>query len=205
MSRLLALLLGVLALAWAATPAHAQDCGNTGTGAFSIAGFNDFQDGQSCVTGANGAGYTVNNCQIRITTAAGNLRCAIYDNTADPNKALLCQAGPQATTTGINTLTLSGCGTLSASTTYWISFNTSSATTAYTAGVAGCASGITDFFVASTFGAAPSPWGTRTSETCDLRMWMNLTAVSGGRGLFRPAEPVTGTGIGGAFFRTVPD
>ncbi len=179
------LLLVVLCLA---APAQAQnvDCGVTGAGLSSVSAFNNLQDGISCTTGANSGGYTVNSCSIRVGALgvdANQLRCAIYTDAADPNKALLCQGGPMAATANAtNTITLTGCGTLAASTTYWISWNTNDAGLNYrdTAATACAGASGSSFFRTWTFGAAPSPWGTRTADTCQLVMSMNLTPVAGG-------------------------
>lgn len=180
----LIVLIGVLAF-WSPLFAQTVDCGTTGTGTVDSNGWSNFQAGRSCTTGGNSAGYTVQSCSIRLGAepTAANIRCAIYNNTADPNKALLCQGGPQAATpNATNTITLSGCGTLTASTVYWITHNNDQNDLAYRdVNATACTGVTTDFFVASTFGAAPNPWGTRGSDTCENVQFMTLNTVTTGR------------------------
>lgn len=185
--RLLAFLVSLVS----ASPSEAQQvqCGNTAATASTITAYNDFQDGVLCTTGGNAGGYTVESCGVILGAAAGNIRCAVYDGIADP-KSLLCQSASQAVNdVALNTLSLTAasCGNLAPNYPYWVTFNLDNAATAYAKidGTNNACTGAANssFFVASTFGAAPNPWGTRTGEACQHSMRLTLTPVGQTRSL----------------------
>lgn len=57
-----------------------------------------------------------------------NSGCAVYTDSATAPNTLVCGAHTGTPSSGWNTLALSGCGTISASTNYWIAYTTESST-----------------------------------------------------------------------------
>ncbi len=86
-----------------------------------------------CTTGANGSGYSVASLTVWIGTAASagtTWGMAVYVGSTASTATLVCHVESTATQSAnaLNTLTPSGCGTLSASTTYWIAQYSASGT-----------------------------------------------------------------------------
>jgi hypothetical protein len=136
------------------------------------------------LTGANAGGYAVNACNIGLGAGAGNIKCGLYTDAADPNKALLCQSASAAVTpNGVNTLPLAGCGTLTANTRYWVVFTTdSSAVTFLDTSATLCSGNYGDsLWTHFTYSSPlPNPWGATNVGQCDWRMFLTLAPLSVG-------------------------
>lgn len=77
----------------------------------------------ACIPAANA---TVVSCAATLQDGdAGNhIQCAVYGGTSsEPTGSPLCTSASTVAVNGLNTLTLSGCGTLTAGSTYYIGFN----------------------------------------------------------------------------------
>lgn len=106
-------------------------CGNTGannngtnSGNANLALLNN-----SCVPTKN---VTVNSCAVFLGDAGGHgIACAVYAPGTTPPGAPLCASSGQTSVTGWNVMILTGCGTLTSGSRYWIAANTDSGTTAY--------------------------------------------------------------------------
>lgn len=129
-----------------------------------------------CTTGANGPGYSVAKCHVYLVAAAsGNVQCGLFGATTFP---LLCSTGSQAVSANSdNSITLTGCGTLAASTVFWLGFNNDTAGIAYGTSVAACTgSGGTQLSYSVTFGTWAS--GPSTSAgNCNYQIWLELTPL----------------------------
>jgi len=167
----------------------------TGTNGY-VAAFDGNYDGVSFTTGGNAGGYTLLSAHV-ITNAAGstgNLRSAVYDNTASPNRVRIVDSGASlafGTPAGTGTpnqhvQTISA--TLNANTTYVIMWNNDTATIAYRMDDTTGAAGITDRFRAVAFGAAPNPLGAETTETFGPHMYVTMVPISSGDTLMGAAS-----------------
>lgn len=176
----------------------AYSFGGSGTNGYATGDYNNVQAGVSFTTGNNANGYTLNSASVFTNDAGttGSLRTAIYTNAADPNKALVAQGGPAAFgipagtgTPNIHAIPL--VATLAANTTYWVTWNNNLSTIAYRLDDTAFASGTLDRYILVTFGSAPSPWGTTTTELGGPHMWVHVTPIvappsARQRGLFIP-------------------
>jgi hypothetical protein len=150
-----------------------------------ISGFANFADGVSCTTGTAPLGYTAQSCAIALgAVPGGNIRCALYNNTPDPNRDALCSSAVTAAVpNAVNTLSLAGCPTLTPNTPYWIVWNTNNNGIQYGVGAQGCgaANGVSRY-VAATFptGAAwtPDPWGTTIADTCQIASYLTIAPLT---------------------------
>jgi len=164
-------------------------------------GYNGFTYGVGFTTGSNPAGYTLNSASIitnNMGSGAANLRAAVYDDDADPGKDLVADGGnlPFGVAAGagagiVHVSPLSG--TLLPNTNYWATFNNDTATVAYRFDDSvGPYTGTSAFFVASTFGTPPNPWGSRTQEDSGGHIWVHVTpiVVNTPRGILRDNDGV---------------
>jgi len=199
-----------------------------GNGVLSLGGgggpngyLNGFANNLDAVTGTTGAasnGYT-GAVLCLITNDAGNtgnIRGGIYTDASGLPSALVTNSDTGSTAFGIpagsgtanlHCLAFGGSVTLAKSTPFWPTWNNDTTNIAMRVDSTTCAAGgTTDEFIAFTYAAMPGTFGSSASETCGPHMWAEMYATAGGgsRGLFRPAEPVTGAGVGGSFFRTTP-
>lgn len=81
-------------------------------------------------TGANWSSISFPSCTFWVDSPDTSVAsgCAVYSDSANAPNSLICGAHTNSPASGWNTLTLSGCGTVSASTAYWVSMTTASAT-----------------------------------------------------------------------------
>lgn len=142
-------------------------------------GNNGVAQGMTCGTSTNVSGYSVNSATVYLVAAAsGNIQAAVYQSsTGLPLGSDLCHSGSQAVSANaLNTITLTGCGTLAASTTYFVAFNNDTAGIAYGTSAAACTgSSGTNKHAALTFGT----WGSGTWGTgnCNYQMYLTLTPL----------------------------
>ena len=119
-------LLFIALLSW--IPAlHATPCGNTNASSGNIGGNANLNTGASaCIVTEL---VTVNSCSITVNANPGSaIECAVYANSGTkPSGAAICVSASATAVVGVNTLTLTGCGTLAAGT-YWIVANTNGST-----------------------------------------------------------------------------
>lgn len=146
---------------FSAPPKATVNCGETrGTGSASGGGDQNRKFATPCDTGANAGGYTVSSIQIYTGAAAGKIYGAIYTDGGNNPASLVCSdtTGMTPTANQFNTITISGCGTLSANTQYFVSVDADSATTKYIYNATPC-TGVTTG-AASSYGTATQTAGT---------------------------------------------
>lgn len=106
-----------------------SNLGYTVVGASNAGGFVGYTFGNQFTTGSNGLGYAINSCSAYYTTkdgAADGWQCAIYADSAGVPGSKLCSSTTKSITsaaawdTMTTNITGAGCGTLAASTTYWV-------------------------------------------------------------------------------------
>ena len=88
-----------------------------------------WQLGTPCTTGTNTGGYTVSSISYWAgTPASTSFSLGVYGNSAGTPGSLLCSVstGTITPSSGWNTVNISSCPTLSASTTYWVGYLTGS-------------------------------------------------------------------------------
>lgn len=118
-------------IATSGTTAAIVKCGNTGPNNNGSNGGNaNFAlISNSCIPASNS---TVVSCAIFLADAGGHgLACAVYAPGTTPPGAPICQSTGQVSVAGLNTIPLTGCGTLTSGSRYWIAANTDSGSTAY--------------------------------------------------------------------------
>ncbi|MGB0036500.1 MAG: choice-of-anchor R domain-containing protein [Candidatus Acidiferrales bacterium] len=136
--------------------------------------------GSGCVTGPAGMGYTVESCSVWIAAGSGNIACAIYSDVNGAPGQLVCSSAPQTITpNALNTIALTGCGTLFPRTLYWIEFNSDSAGVQLGEGSTGalCSTNTASRSAASTFGAWPSSFPAAQPGACAYESYITLDAV----------------------------
>lgn len=145
-----------------------------------------FEFGTPCVTGANTNGYSVGT--IFYYVGVGGLTSAtfdlgVYTNSAGAPNTRLCHASTTTAPTvlGWQSLAVSGCGTLTASTTYWVAYITDNNAGAFQGTVAGNCPGTatSSVFSNSAQGSAvlANPFGASTSLGDCYTFYMVLTAL----------------------------
>lgn len=181
MKRLLLLLL-CAAPVWAQSNIAAGYVGQTSTSN----GNNNTVVLISFTTGANSSGYNVASCKIFVANAAGanSLQCGIYADSSGPTGSAICSSSGISTVNGWNTLTPSGCGTLTASTKYWLAQNTNSATQSNGFTAAQCpglngAGGDNWYFATNTYGSWGALTGLSGNPSDCFSQYVILTPVSG--------------------------
>jgi hypothetical protein len=103
-------------------------CGETGQS--STDGGNAlWQLGTPCATGTNSGGYTVSSISYWVgTPTSASFDLGVYSNSSASPSSLLCtvSTGTITPSSGWNSVKISSCPTLSASTTYWVGYITGS-------------------------------------------------------------------------------
>ena len=155
-------------------------CGNTGP----VQGFDtddaNVLNGPPCSTGSNLAGYTVVDCNVWIGSFASgrHIKCAVYTDA----QVKLCESAGVTLTGGAGnkTIPLSGCGTLTPNSRYWVAFNTDDLTLTYGSLLASACGGSAgdSRYAGATCGSTcqnpqPSPWNA-TAGRCPFRMYLTL-------------------------------
>jgi len=111
-----------------ATAASQSVCGETGqSGTDSGNAF--WQLGTPCATGTNAGGYTVSKISYWVgTPTSTSFDLGVFSNSSGSPRSLLCSVstGTITPSSGWNSVSVSSCPTLSASTTYWIGYITGS-------------------------------------------------------------------------------
>ena len=85
--------------------------------------------GTPCTTGTNSAGYTVSSISYWVgSPTSTTFVLGVYGNSLDGPGSLLCSVSTGTVTplSGWNSVSISGCPTLSANTTYWVGYITGS-------------------------------------------------------------------------------
>jgi large repetitive protein len=104
------------------------NCGQTTqSGVDSLDAF--WQLGTPCTTGTNSGGYTVSSISYWVgTPASASFNLGVYSNSSGTPSSLLCSVstGTITPSSGWNSVNISNCPTLSASTTYWVGYITGS-------------------------------------------------------------------------------
>jgi len=111
------------------TPAPVQsNCGETAHGT-AASGFNNYATFVRCGTGSDANGYTVASLNVYIGTSGTTIYAAVYSDTSSgctsapcPN-AVICSGSVAVTNNAFNVITPTGCGTLAANTSYWVTEN----------------------------------------------------------------------------------
>src|ERR1700733_7777983 len=88
-----------------------------------------WQLGTPCTTGTNSGGYTVSSISYWVgTPTSTSFNLGVYGNSSGSPSSLLCSVstGTITPSSGWNSVNISGCPTLSASTTYWVGYITGS-------------------------------------------------------------------------------
>lgn len=163
-----------------------SNCGpsSTPTGSDGTNGL--FELGTPCATGSNTNGFSVGTIFYYVgvgglTTVSFDL--GVYTNSAGAPATRLCHAavGPVTTSLGWQSTAISGCGTLTASTTYWVAYITDSNAGAFQGTVSGTCPGTSAFsvFSNSTQGSPvlATPFGASTPISNCYSLYMVLTAL----------------------------
>jgi len=90
-----------------------------------------WQLGTPCLTGTNTGGYTVSSISYWVgTPTSTSFQLGVYSDSSGTPNSLLCSAstGTITPSSGWNTVSISGCPTLSPSTAYWVGYITASNT-----------------------------------------------------------------------------
>lgn len=113
----------------------------------------------------------IDSISLYVLVAAGNIRLAIYSDSAGSPGALLCQTASQTAVEGWNTLIPTTLPTLAAGT-YWLAFQVSSATLQirYQAGAANQRA-----YRTFTYNAFPDPFGTPTLDAYTYSIYATYT------------------------------
>lgn len=137
-----------------------------------------------CTTGSNSGGYTVDSCSMQWAggwAGTAHWRCAIYDDDGGSPSSpdnLLCESAsttvvaPSAQTTYSADLSGASCGTLSASTKYWIGIQYDSWNDQNLYG--GSASGQQGEQQSQSYGAFPAPWGSGSTYDQNPLLFVTL-------------------------------
>lgn len=173
--QLFALLLFLLLLLLPSA-ARATTCGNTGAQVSTDSGDSGLALAiPDCVPSVNS---TVQSCVVGVATASGNIECAIYaDSAGSPTGSPLCQSASTAATTGLNTLPLSGCGTLAAGSTYHIAVSPDNNTLAFARNTDSAA---TDHQQAMTYPTFPTGGTWSSIGAFSFQFYLNITASGTG-------------------------
>ena len=150
------------------------------------------------------AGYTLANFNFNVGTSAGNAIVGIYNqgtancpsHAASCGNTLICSNSSTATASGINTPTLTGCGTLTPSTYYYLALVASSGTltlkdqaTSYCPGT-----GYNDIKATPGSFTLPSTLSTQTEGSFCPQIWATFNCVASCGAAQPPWMAVTFTG-----------
>ena len=135
-----------------------------------------------CTTGANTLGYTVVSANVYIgAVGAGKLYMSIYTNSSSVPSVPICTdtTGQNPVGTSVNSDVLSGCGTLAASTIYWVGWQASDPTTADIYNLTTCPDGIYSQYNNSTVaGTWPNPAAVTGSAGACFTAYLILNAIT---------------------------
>lgn len=190
----------VLMLCLLDASAWATPCGNTAASSGNNGGNSNLDIGAAaCVPVSNS---TVNSCSITVNQNQGShIACAVYANSASkPSGAALCSSASVVSTLGANVISLSGCGTLTSGSTYWVVANTDGSTVYAVTATTVSANGAFKAATYPTFVTGDSSWtaDNGAGSAKFLLFSIDITAAGAGQGLFMP--PNLTTGAGGPFF-----
>jgi hypothetical protein len=163
---------------------RAQSCGETSQSAID-SGNALWGVATPCITGSNSSGYTVSSISYWVgTPTSTSFALGVYSNSSGSPSSLLCSAstGTITPSSGWNSLNISGCPTLSASTTYWIGYVTGSNTIEQGTVSGACPGTSTDstWTNAALSGVSlPSTFPANTINSKCYSLYMTLSAVSG--------------------------
>jgi hypothetical protein len=108
---------------------------------------------------------------VNMQTAGGNIRLKLYADSGGVPGTLLCETNSTACAVGWNDIAPTTLPSIVATTKYWLGVETDNVNPAYYyAGTSG------DYYIAHTYGAGPSPYGSGTSIAVTLNMRMTYTA-----------------------------
>lgn len=166
----------------------AYSFGGSGTNGYMTAGwFQNFYTGVPFTTGSAPYGYWLNSASLLTNNAgsgAANFRAAIYNDNAEPLKALIADSGikPFGTAGGSGTPSLHVAPFFSdiilpPNTPHHVAWNTDSATAQYRVDDTTTAAGTLDRNLSLAFGVPPDPWGATSTDNAGPHMWVHLTPV----------------------------
>ncbi len=173
---------------------HAQSCGETSQSSID-SGDAYWGLATPCVTGSNSAGYTVSSISYWVGSPVSNsFALGVYSTSSGNPNSLLCSVstGTITPSSGWNSINISGCPTLSPSTTYWIGYITGSGTIEQGLVTGNCpgTSSVSEWTSATQPGVSlPSTFGTPNAGSGCYSLYMSLSAVGGGGG-----GTITGSG-----------
>ncbi len=151
-------------------------CGNAGVRVSNDGGGdqNFFLAIPDCVPVSNS---TVQSCVVNVDAGSGNISCAVYANSAGaPTGSPLCQSANTVSSVGLNTLSLSGCGTLTAGSTYWIAVSTNNNAIKF---VRTGDSSATDKYQTGTYPTFPTGGSWLTLGVFSYQFYLNITDTGG--------------------------
>ncbi len=141
--------------------------------------------GTPCVTGSNAGGYSVSSVSYWVgSPTSTSFDLGVYADSSGSPGSLLCHA-PTGTITpsaGWNSISISGCPTISANTQYWVGYiNGSNQIVQGTVGGVCPGTSLYSPWTTNTQPsvALPSPFGATTASTSCYSMYMTLNAGSG--------------------------
>lgn len=166
-----------------AASGQTSQCGNTSVYSHASNDWGGYQyEGASCVPSVNS---TVNNCQVYVSGGSSSIHvnCAVYTSSAGEPSALICSGTSTATSTGTGWITvpISGCGTLLAGTTYWLTVATDSSSLEFFNNYPGTATVYGSGAGSDTYGTWENPASSPFAEY-PASLYFNLTAVPIGGG-----------------------
>lgn len=145
----------------------------------------DWLTASGLTTGANAGGYAVTACEVYIDVGndGDHFRCGLYAVTGGTTPSTLLCESASTTITGASDVwahaTLSGCGTLAASTVYAVAFeiDSNAPVIGVTAGAAGSFGAGGSYFInPQTYGTFPSPWSGGSADN-SYRVMVRLEVV----------------------------
>ena len=140
----------------------------------------DYGFGTPCETGTDPNGYTVNSVYYWVgTPTSTSFDLGVYSNSSNLPNSLLCSAstGTITPSSGWNSISVSGCGTLSASTIYWVGYLTGSDSIEQGTVNSDCpGTSLTSVYTSSQQGSAtlPNPFGTSGTASACYSFYMAL-------------------------------
>jgi hypothetical protein len=158
-----------------------------------------WQLGTPCATGTNANGYAVSSISYWVgSPTSTSFDLGVYSNSSGTPNSLLCSVstGTITPSSGWNTVNISGCPTLSASTTYWLGYVTGSGTIEQGTVTGACPG--TSYYSTWTNSALSgvslaNPFPANTPDTHCYSMYMTLTADSAPPAATPTFSPAAGT------------
>ena len=144
-----------------------------------------WQVGTPCTTGTNAGGYTVSSISYWVgSPTSASFDLGVYGNSSGTPSSLLCSVstGTITPTSGWNSVKISSCPALSASTTYWVGYITGSNTIEQGTVSAACpgTSYHSNWAKAVVSGVSlANPFPANTPDTHCYSMYMTLNTASG--------------------------